>query len=64
MISTSAHRLCTRSAHFHYLSGIMAFEFVARTLSSIPVVVWGEEAMAFLGVGTLLNVRLLLLLSD
>jgi len=37
----------------------MAFEFAARTLAPIPVVVWGEEAMAFLGVGTLLNIRLL-----
>ena len=42
----------------------MAFEFATRTLAAIPLVVWGEEAMAFLGVGTLLNVRLLPLLSD
>ena len=38
----------------------MAFESVIQALHPIKVVVWGEQAMAFLGAVTLLNVRLLL----
>lgn len=37
----------------------MAFESVVQALHPVKVVVWGEQAMGFLGVGTLLNVRLL-----
>lgn len=38
----------------------MAFNSVVQALYPVKVVVWGEQAMGFLGVGTLLNVRLLL----
>lgn len=38
----------------------MVVESVVQALGPVKVVVWGEGAMAFLGVGTLLNVRLLL----
>jgi hypothetical protein len=38
----------------------MAFNSVAQALRPINVVVWGEEAMGFLGAVTLLNVCLLL----
>jgi hypothetical protein len=34
----------------------MAFNSVAQALRPINVVVWGEEAMSFLGAVTLLNV--------
>ena len=38
----------------------MAFESVIQALHPVKVVVWGEQAMAFLGAVTLLNVRLLI----
>lgn len=38
----------------------MSFEFVAQTLDPVNVVVWGEEAMVFLGAKILLNVNTLL----
>jgi hypothetical protein len=37
----------------------MSFKSVAQALRPINVVVWGEEAMSFLGAVTLLNVCLL-----
>jgi hypothetical protein len=37
----------------------MALDYVAKTLHPIRVAVWGEEAMGFLGVPTILNVSVL-----
>lgn len=42
----------------------MSFNSIAQALRPINVVVWGEEAMAFLGAVTLLNVCLLLRLLE
>jgi hypothetical protein len=37
----------------------MALDFVAKVLYPIKVAVWGEKAMGFLGVPTILNVSVL-----
>jgi hypothetical protein len=48
-----------RSLKFYIVDSIMALDYVAKTLHPIRVAVWGEEAMGFLGVPTILSVSVL-----